>query len=208
VGQALPPAYKKRVKQLPPGSGAFVVYLGVTQAAIPDDCPPHLQFLYNYDDPIAENNSLFVSVSRPGDGRAPEGCATIIASTFTDVELWRQTSHPSEDYRTEDYHRLKQRYMQSAIARLNDFFTLNEATILHQEAATPLTFQHYTARKNGMVGGIGQRIPTFGPFGFANRTPVKNLWLVGDSTHPGEGTAGVSYSALTAVRQIEAAQRR
>ncbi|MEB3232100.1 MAG: hypothetical protein VKJ64_13915 [Leptolyngbyaceae bacterium] len=59
-----------------------------------------------------------------------------------------------------------------------------------------------------MVGGIGQRIPTFGPFGFANRTPVKNLWLVGDSTHPGEGTAGVSYSALTAVRQIEAAQRR
>ncbi|MEB3232101.1 MAG: C-3',4' desaturase CrtD [Leptolyngbyaceae bacterium] len=137
VGQALPPAYKKRVKQLPPGSGAFVVYLGVTQAAIPDDCPPHLQFLYNYDDPIAENNSLFVSVSRPGDGRAPEGCATIIASTFTDVELWRQTSHPSEDYRTEDYHRLKQRYMQSAIARLNDFFTLNEATILHQEAPPP-----------------------------------------------------------------------
>jgi phytoene dehydrogenase-like protein len=27
---------------------------------------------------------------------------------------------------------------------------------------------------------------------------------VGDSTHPGEGTAGVSYSALTTVRQIEA----
>ena len=45
---------------------------------------------------------------------------------------------------------------------------------------------------------------TFGPFGFATRTPIPNLWLVGDSTHPGEGTAGVSYSALTAVRQIEA----
>jgi phytoene dehydrogenase-like protein len=27
--------------------------------------------------------------------------------------------------------------------------------------------------------------------------------LVGDSTHPGEGTAGVSYSALTVVRQID-----
>ncbi|MDB9326037.1 hypothetical protein PN435_07590, partial [Nodularia spumigena CS-590/02] len=56
----------------------------------------------------------------------------------------------------------------------------------------------------GIVGGIGQRIPTFGPFGFANRTPINHLWLVGDSTHPGEGTAGVSYSALTVVRQIEA----
>jgi phytoene dehydrogenase-like protein len=47
-------------------------------------------------------------------------------------------------------------------------------------------------------------VPTFGPFGFANRTPIENLWLVGDSTHPGEGTAGVSFSALTVVRQIEA----
>ena len=50
-------------------------------------------------------------------------------------------------------------------------------------------------------------VPTFGPFGFANRTPIKNLWLVGDSTHPGEGTAGVSYSALTVVRQMEAASK-
>ena len=72
------------------------------------------------------------------------------------------------------------------------------------EAATPRTFARFTGRDRGAVGGIGQRVPTFGPFGFANRTPIQNLWLVGDSTHPGEGTAGVSYSALTAVRQIEA----
>ncbi|MGK7890092.1 MAG: C-3',4' desaturase CrtD [Leptolyngbyaceae cyanobacterium] len=208
VGHAMPKSYKKRVDQLPTGSGAFVVYLGVTQAAIPANCPPHLQFLYDYDGPIAENNSLFVSVSHPGDGRAPEGCATIIASTFTDVDLWRRTWQHSENDKTEDYRQLKQRYMQEAIARLSQFFTLNEDTIIHQEAATPLTFQRYTAREDGIVGGIGQRVPTFGPFGFANRAPVKGLWLVGDSTHPGEGTAGVSYSALTTVRQIEAAQRR
>ena len=195
AGHALPQSYCQRVEKLPPGSGAFVVYLGVTQAAIPADCPPHLQFLYDYEGPIAENNSLFVSVSHPGDGRAPEGHATIIASTFTDIDLWRKAS---------DYEALKAEYMQDAIARLSSFFTLNDETIVHQEAATPRTFGHYTAREHGIVGGIGQRIPTFGPFGFANRTPVKNLWLVGDSTHPGEGTAGVSYSALTTVRQIEA----
>ncbi|GFE69834.1 hypothetical protein CFPU101_24440 [Chroococcus sp. FPU101] len=54
----------------------------------------------------------------------------------------------------------------------------------------------------GIVGEIGQGIPTFGPFGIATRTRVKNLWLVGDSTHPSQGTAGVSYSELTVVRQI------
>ena len=102
-----------------------------------------------------------------------------------------------------DYDRLKKEYTQEAIAKLNSYFHLTPETIIHQEAATPRTFANYTAREQGIVGGIGQRVSTFAPFGFANRTPIEGLWLVGDSTHPGEGTAGVSYSALTVVRQIE-----
>ncbi|NJL40130.1 MAG: C-3',4' desaturase CrtD [Leptolyngbyaceae cyanobacterium SM1_4_3] len=195
LGTEAPKGYERRVEKLPPASGAFVVYLGVDQSAIPAGCPPHLQFLYDYSGPIGENNSLFVSVSHPGDGRAPEGKATIIASSFTDPTIWWQC---------EDYEGLKQKYTEEAIARLSQFFKLTSETLIHTEAATPRTFAHFTGRDRGIVGGIGQRIPTFGPFGFANRTPIQNLWLVGDSTHPGEGTAGVSYSALTVVRQIEA----
>ncbi len=189
--------YQRRVDKLPEASGAFVIYLGVKREAIPADCPPHLQFLYDYDGPIGENNSLFVSVSKPGDGRAPEGQATITASSFTDVNLWWKGTQ-------EDYTRLKQQYMEEAIARLRQYFYLTPETIIHREAATPRTFARFTGREKGIVGGIGQRVATFGPFGFATRTPIKNLWLVGDSTHPGEGTAGVSYSALTVVKQIEA----
>lgn len=190
--------YKVRVDKLPAASGAFVVYLGVDRSAIPAGCAPHLQFLYDYDGPIGENNSLFVSVSKPGDGRAPEGKATIIASSFTDASMWWRGTE-------EEYDRLKQEYTQEAISRLGKYFHLTPETIVHQETATPRTFARFTGRERGIVGGIGQRVPTFGPFGFATRTPVKHLWLVGDSTHPGEGTAGVSYSALTVVRQIEAA---
>jgi C-3',4' desaturase CrtD len=197
LGEQSPAGYKHRVDKLPPASGAFVIYLGVDESAIPSGCPPHLQFLYDYERPIGENNSLFVSVSHPGDGRAPEGKATIIASSFTDTAMWWRGSK-------EDYELLKQQYIEEAIARLNQYFYLKPETIIHQEAATPRTFAYYTGRDRGVVGGIGQRIPTFGPFGFATRTPIKSLWLVGDSTHPGEGTAGVSYSALTAVRQIQA----
>ncbi|MBD2097885.1 C-3',4' desaturase CrtD [Trichocoleus sp. FACHB-591] len=195
LSEAIPLGYQQRVDKLPQASGAFVIYLGVEQSAIPDGCPPHLQFLYDYDGPIGENNSLFVSVSHPGDGRAPEGQATIVASSFTDPTLWWQCP---------DYESLKQQYTETAIARLGQFFHLTPERILHQESATPRTFAHYTGREQGIVGGIGQRVSTFGPFGFANRTPIQKLWLVGDSTHPGEGTAGVSYSALTVVRQIEA----
>lgn len=193
LGQQAPAGYRQRVAQLQPGSGAFVIYLGVKAEAIPPNCPPHLQFLYDYDGPIGENNSLFVSVSQPGDGRAPAGQATIIASSFTNPQQWQ---HPG------NYDRLKAKYAEQAVARLGQYFTLNSDTLIHQEAATPKTFDHFTARALGQVGGIGQRVSTFGPFGFATRTPLQNLWLVGDSTHPGEGTAGVSYSALTIVQQI------
>jgi len=190
--------YQKRVENLPPSSGAFVIYLGVTEAAIPKDCAPHLQFFYDPTGPIGENNSLFVSVSKPGDGRAPAGCRTLIASSFTDVAPWWQGSE-------QDYQARKESYTQTAIAKLGQYFNLNNLnakTIVHQESATPRTFARYTARHQGIVGGVGQRLSTFGPFGFAPRTPVANLWLVGDSVHPGEGTAGVSYSALTIARQI------
>ncbi len=188
--------YQKRVEKLPESSGAFVIYLGVKEEAIPSNCPPHLQFLYERNGPIGENNSLFISVSKSNDGRAPEGKRTLIASSFTDVKLWWQGS-------PDDYQQLKQQFTKTAIARLGQYFNLTPETIIHQEVATPRTFARFTARDQGIVGGVGQRIGTFGPFAIATRTPIKNLWLVGDSTHPGEGTAGVSYSALTVVRQIE-----
>lgn len=194
VDQPLP-GYQKRVTNLPPGSGAFVIYLGVKEDAIPPDCATHLQFLYDHQGPIGENNSLFVSVSKPGDGRAPRGCRTVIASSFTDVAPWWNASR-------EQYQALKESYTTTAISRLGEYFNLDESTIVHQESATPRTFDRYTARDQGIVGGVGQRLTTFGPFGFAPRTPIRNLWLVGDSVHPGEGTAGVSYSALTIARQI------
>ncbi len=186
--------YKRRVDKLQPSSGAFVVYLGVKQAAIPEGCPPHLQFLYDREGPIGDNNSLFVSVSKPGDGRAPEGCATIVASSFVDFRPWWR----------EGYEELKQQFTDEAIEKLGRYFDLRPEHLVHVEAATPRTFARFTDRENGIVGGVGMRVPTFGPFGFANRTPIENLWLVGDSTHPGEGTAGVSFSALTVVGQIEA----
>ncbi|NCO76243.1 MAG: C-3',4' desaturase CrtD [Cyanobacteria bacterium] len=194
--EKIPVTYSQRVENLPPASGAFVIYLGVDITAIPENCPPHLQFLYDYNGEIGEMNSLFISVSKQKDGRAPEGKATIIASSFTDVNLWW-------DIPLEDYEALKQNYTDKAIARLKEYFNLTSETIIHQEVATPVTFYKYTAREKGIVGGVGQRIGTFGPFGIATRTPINNLWLVGDSTHPGEGTAGVSYSALTVVRQIK-----
>lgn len=199
LGKAIPRGYLHRLKTLPPASGAFVLYLGVKDAAIPENCPPHLQFLYDGTGPIGENNSLFVSVSQPADGRAPEGYRTLIASSFTEPNFWRQPDL--------DYGRTKAAYTQQALARLGQFFDLRPEHIIHCEAATPRTFARYTARLDGIVGGISQRLSTFGSFSLATRTPIPHLWLVGDSVHPGEGTAGVSYGARSLVQQLLAGDR-
>lgn len=203
-------AYRQRIERLEPPSGAFVVYLGVDRAAIPPNCPPHLQFFYDPAGPLGENNALFVSVSQPGDGRAPEGQATLIASSFVDAAPWfsdiapqglHQRAEEDQSWRGH-YQARKQAYTDQAIAHLGRYFHLTPETIAWVEAATPASFATWTGRDRGFVGGVGMRRGTFGPFGFANRTPLPGLWLVGDSTHPGEGTAGTSYSALTTVRQI------
>ena len=47
--------YERRVEKLPQPSGAFVIYLGVKREAIPKNCSPHLQFLYDEDEVIGEN---------------------------------------------------------------------------------------------------------------------------------------------------------
>ncbi|HYP03654.1 MAG TPA: C-3',4' desaturase CrtD, partial [Cyanobium sp.] len=95
--------------------------------------------------------------------------------------------------------------IQAGLARL---LGVNEGDWLHGELATPRGFAGWTGRPWGYVGGLGQHPSRFGPFGLASRTPLRGLWLGGDSIHPGEGTAGVSLSALMLCRQLLAARGR
>jgi len=69
--------------------------------------------------------------------------------------------------------------------------------------ATPRGFARWTGRPHGIVSGLGRAPNQFvgPPFGLASHSPLRGLWLCGDSIHLGEGAAGVSLSALTAVRQ-------
>ncbi len=91
---------------------------------------------------------------------------------------------------------------------LNKCFDLSFQDWLHKELATPRSFKKWTGRPLGGVGGFPQTPSSFGPFGLPSRTPSKGLWLCGDSIYPGEGTAGVTQSALMACRQLMAMEGR
>ncbi|MFM7674090.1 MAG: C-3',4' desaturase CrtD [Synechococcus sp.] len=189
LGEALPAGYGRRLERLAEPSGALVFYGAVRRERLPDATPSHLQRDGTAPGP------LFMSVSQEGDGRAPQGEATVIASVFTAARPW--FGLPEARYQQQ------KAQAQAAIeAGLQELLGLENADWLHRELATPRGFAGWTGRPWGYVGGLGQHPSRFGPFGLASRTPLPGLWLGGDSIHPGEGTAGVSLSSLMLCRQL------
>ena len=195
LGDALPAGYRRRLEGLSDPSGALVFYGAVDRRELPADVAPHLQ--RDWDDP----GPLFVSVSREGDGRAPAGQATVIASVFTAARAWFGLEKA--------VYQERKRAAEAGIRRgLERLLGVKPNDWSHGELATPRGFERWTGRPFGFVGGLGQALGSFGPFGLASRTPLAGLWLCGDSIHPGEGTAGVSLSALMACRQLLQAHGR
>ena len=195
LGDALPAGYRRRLEGLSDPSGALVFYGAVDRRELPADVAPHLQ--RDWDDP----GPLFVSVSREGDGRAPAGQATVIASVFTAARPWFGLEKA--------VYQERKRAAEAGIRRgLERLLGVKPDDWSHGELSTPRGFERWTGRPFGFVGGLGQAPGRFGPFGLASRTPLAGLWLCGDSIHPGEGTAGVSLSALMACRQLLQARGR
>ena len=189
LGEQLPAGYRQRLAQLPDPSGALVFYGAVERALLPANCPAHLQLDW------ADPGTLFVSVSHEGDGRAPAGLATVIASVFTAAKPWFGLEATAYDQAKAEALAAMQRGLESLLG-------INSEQWRHAELATPRGFERWTGRPFGFVGGLGQHPSRFGPFGLASRTPFPGLWLCGDSIHPGEGTAAVGLSALMACRQL------
>ena len=195
LGEAMPAAYQRRIEAFPDPSGALVLYGAVPRQLLPDQLGLHAQLEWE------QPGNLFVSISAEGDGRAPEGQATLIASVFTPARPWFNLPEPV-------YQQRKQEALRQIQAGLQALLGVSPAHYLHAELATPRGFASWTGRPFGFVGGLGQHPSRFGPFGLASRTPLPGLWLCGDAIYPGEGTAGVSLSAYTACRQLLAAGGR
>lgn len=189
LGQQLPAGYRSRIEDLSDPSGALVFYGAIERALLPANCPSHLQLDW------ADPGTLFVSVSHEGDGRAPVGLATVIASVFTPAKPWFGLEPTA-------YDQAKAEALAAMQQGLESLLGISQEQWRHAELATPRGFERWTGRPFGFVGGLGQHPSRFGPFGLASRTPLPGLWLCGDSIHPGEGTAAVGLSALMACRQL------
>ncbi|MCB0210306.1 MAG: hypothetical protein KDJ52_13295, partial [Anaerolineae bacterium] len=120
--------------------------------------------------------------------RAPAGQRVITLSTHTRLDDWWQLLEHDRDA----YEARKQVYADRLLtAAARALPTLREAAQFVMPG-TPVTFQRFTHRIDGWVGGFPQTslFRTWAP------KLAPQLWMVGDSIFPGQSTAAVAMGGL------------
>ena len=179
------------MKTLEPTWGAFTLYLGVDSAKLPQGLLGHHQVVMDHTKPLGETNSVFLSFSdRTDSKRAPEEMQAVTLSTHTDISPWWQLRNRSD---RSAYHERREQYAEKMMATAETAVPGLRQAIVLCKPGTPITFQFYTQRPQGMVGGFPQNsiFKALGP-----KTTFSNLWLVGDSIFPGQSTAGVTLGGM------------
>ena len=193
LGEAAP----VRLRRLPPnpqdGWGAFMVYVGIDEAIIPMDFPLHHQVIVR--EPMGEGNTIFLSLSPAWDKtRAPAGQRVLTISTHTSLAPWWRLYEKDQRH----YEGRKQAFAARMVATAERVLPgLRPAAHLIMPG-TPVTFQRFTQRKQGWVGGFPQTnlLRTWAP------RLAPHLWMVGDSIFPGQSTAAVALGGLRVAEAV------
>ncbi|HSR35213.1 MAG TPA: NAD(P)/FAD-dependent oxidoreductase [Anaerolineae bacterium] len=173
--------------------GAFMVYAGLDSSAIPRNFALHHQVVVR--EPFGNGNTVFLSLSPAWDGtRAPEGRRALTMSTHTELEPWWELFQRDR----EAYKDRKQEYVARILSAAEVAMPgLGDAADLVLPG-TPVTFQRFTRRLWGWVGGFPQTSllrawgPRLGP----------GLWMVGDSIFPGQSVPAVALGGMRVARSL------
>ena len=189
----LPPALAKLPEKPRNGWGAFVTYVGFDGAALPEDFPLHHQVILR--EPFGEGNTIFLSVSPAWDtGRALAGQRAMTISTHTALEPWWQLFEQDR----EGYEVRKEQYTKRLMDAAEGIIPQLKESAQLVMPGTPVSFQRFTRRAWGWVGGFPQTslFRSWGP------RLAPGIWMVGDSIFPGQSTPAAALGGLRVANQI------
>ncbi|MBG08558.1 MAG: hypothetical protein CME68_07355 [Halobacteriovoraceae bacterium] len=145
-----------------------------------------------------DSESLFFSFSERDDqSRSKNGFQVVTVSTHISIELFKKHNFYQDD--KEKIKKFETIVLSSFKEHFNKFKILE---IGKGEVGTPATFEKYTSRFEGRVGGV-PHILDYYPFSYPkNVTPDPNIFLAGDTVFPGQGVVGVISGAFSLVHRI------
>jgi C-3',4' desaturase CrtD len=175
--------------------GAVTVYFAVKNTFAIQS--PYYQIHIESPLPYCASKSIFVTFSMDGDtSKAPDGWRTVTVSTHAHTTDWKDVPHDEYVARKQA---IEERVIQEIARIIPEVATAEKEFI---SSGTPHTFERYTSRKDGFVGGIPHSIERNFLMLPPNATPFKNFFMVGDSVFPGQGTPAVVLGALNIVQRI------
>lgn len=147
--------------------------------------------------PHTNSESIFVSMNQRGDtDRAPKGERTLNISCHASPEYWFKMG----DSYNKNKEEVKDFIINTLIHKLPGFA---DSEIKLADLATPITWQNWVYRKKGRVGGIPQSMARSLLKWTPSETPFNGLYLVGDTTYPGQGIPGVTLSGINVYSRIK-----
>ncbi len=176
--------------------GAFTLYFAIKNN-FPIDTA-YYQIHSRKPLPFASSKSFFVSFSLDDDyQKAPEGFRTVTISTHVNVNDWENISQ-------EEYENRKNQLEQAILDNFDYYFPeVLENDKIFINSGTPKTFEFFTKRHRGFVGGIPHNIKKNILQLTPNTTPFDNFYLVGDTVFPGQGTPSVVLGSLNILQRIK-----
>jgi len=188
-----------RVEQ---GWGAAMWYLGVRADALPTEAAHHLELIADPASPFVEGNHVFCSVSASDERhRAPEGQRTVTMSTHVPMTKLRGLA----DDEAGPYVAGVQQRMRRTLETLAPEIA---GAVVTAMSASPRTFERFTGRPHGYVGGIPRRTGLSSYRGMVPSPLLEGLYMVGDTAFPGQSTLATAIGgAKTAARILEDLRR-
>lgn len=199
VGAKLRPYLERDAQRV---GGAIVVFLGVPESEVATHAFRHHQLLHEYGRPLGDGNNMFISVSAPGDtDSAPPGYRCVMISTHCNLESWEGLG--SGEYEEKKAHAGRRLL---ALAR-RVYPELGQGAII-QEFATPRTYERFTRRLRGAVGGVRQCLGNVNQRAVPHDIGLPGFWLAGDTTWPGLGTVACVLGSRIVAEAVRAAAPR
>lgn len=156
----------------------------------------HLSLIGDVDAPFVEGNHVFLSITGAEDGHAPPDSRAMTASTHV---CNRTLQSLDDDAQAAYVQSVQDRMAETIQARTPEWCE----EICHHMTASPRTFERFTGRPAGWVGGIPRRAGLGAYLDFLRPPKLpRGLHLVGDSTFPGQSTLATALGGRRTARQV------
>lgn len=192
---------QRRARAVSSGWGAAMLYLVANAPARVDEGAHHLELVPDPKQSFIEGHHLFCSISGADEARAGPGQRTLTVSTHVPLKKLRSMTNDEQAAFIQSV----QDRMRSGLSSLAPEWWKN---VVFDMPASPRTFERFTGRPYGYVGGIPKCRGLSHYFDLIPAPPLPGLYLVGDSVFPGQSTLATAIGGRKVADRMRAGRAR